>query len=207
MEGKKLIEDDIIKSLEDCSKGDCKGCYYEKYADSVGFGYCLLKRLGEAVDIIHSLQLKAQSQITAKEILAMFDDRNYITEKELKNAIAERYGVKNFKAKEELEKEELEKELAEHKEFTEKAKAEIERLTEDNDKQKAVIERLKIDREQEKKWCKIKIKQVVEDTAEEALEQFICKIVNENLVYIKDDLYDELLLAKDELLKEKYGVE
>ena len=30
---------------------------------------------------------------TAKEILAMFDDRNYITENELKKAIAERYGV------------------------------------------------------------------------------------------------------------------
>lgn len=102
MEGKRLIEDDIIKSLESCSKGECKGCYYEKYADSVGFGYCLLKRLGEAVDIIHSLQFKAQSQITAKEILAMFDDRNYITEKELKNAIAERYGVKNLKEKGEM---------------------------------------------------------------------------------------------------------
>ena len=43
--------------------------------------------------------------------------------------------------------------------------------------------------------------------AQEALEQFICKIVNENIVGTNDDLYDELLLAKDELLKEKYGVE
>ena len=30
---------------------------------------------------------------TAKEILAMFEDRNYISEKELKQAIAEHYGV------------------------------------------------------------------------------------------------------------------
>ena len=30
---------------------------------------------------------------TAKEILAMFNDRNYITENDLKKAIAERYGV------------------------------------------------------------------------------------------------------------------
>lgn len=30
---------------------------------------------------------------TAKEILVMFDDRNYISESELKKAIAERYGV------------------------------------------------------------------------------------------------------------------
>ena len=30
---------------------------------------------------------------TAKEILSMFDDRNYISEKDLKKAIAERYGL------------------------------------------------------------------------------------------------------------------
>jgi hypothetical protein len=30
---------------------------------------------------------------TAKEIIAMFDDRNYISEMDLKKAIAERYGV------------------------------------------------------------------------------------------------------------------
>lgn len=32
-------------------------------------------------------------QETAKEILDMFDDRNYISESDLKEAIAERYGV------------------------------------------------------------------------------------------------------------------
>lgn len=31
---------------------------------------------------------------TAKEILSMFDDRNYISESELKKAIAKRFGVK-----------------------------------------------------------------------------------------------------------------
>ena len=30
---------------------------------------------------------------TAREILLMFDDRNYITEKDLKNAIAKKFGV------------------------------------------------------------------------------------------------------------------
>ena len=110
---------------------------------------------------------------------------------ELKKSKFGNWKVKFFKAQEEINEQ----------------KFEIERLREDNDKQKAVIERLKIDRENEKKWCKIKIKQVVEDTAEEALEQFICKIVNSNIVGVNDDLYDELLLAKDELLKEKYGVE
>lgn len=32
---------------------------------------------------------------TAREIIAMFDDRNFITEQDLIDAIAKRYGVKN----------------------------------------------------------------------------------------------------------------
>ena len=44
------------------------------------------------------------------------------------------------------------------------------------------------------------------DTARECLEQFICRHVNARLVGVNDDLYYELLEAKDDLLKEKYGV-
>jgi chromosome segregation ATPase len=47
----------------------------------------------------------------------------------------------------------------------------------------------------------------VKDTAQEALEAFICKLVNSRLVSTKDDLYVEMLETKDDLLKEKYGVE
>ena len=44
------------------------------------------------------------------------------------------------------------------------------------------------------------------DTAREILEQFICRLVNARLVGVNDDLYYELLEAKDDLLKEKYEV-
>ncbi len=37
--------------------------------------------------------LRQEMKATAKEILSMFDDRNYISEKDLKKAIAKRYGV------------------------------------------------------------------------------------------------------------------
>lgn len=36
---------------------------------------------------------KQDAKDTAKDILSMFDDRNYISEKDLKKAIAERYGL------------------------------------------------------------------------------------------------------------------
>lgn len=132
-------------------------------------------------------------------------------------------------------KEEFDKELAEHEEFTKKANAEIERLTKlaelrlrDNqdtckllaEKEKQVDE-LKEEREnmqavifgledaidREKKWGKVQRKQVRRDTAREALEAFICNVVNARLVGTNYDLYYELLEVKDDLLKDKYGVE
>ena len=48
---------------------------------------------------------------------------------------------------------------------------------------------------------------VRKETAQETLENFICKIVNARLVNTNEDLYYELLEAKDSLLKDKYGVE
>ena len=185
MEERKLTDKDVIKALENCS---------------VGYGAGVVGNLyEETLNLIHRLQTENEEykwklengELVSKE----WHDEQVLhlqTEnEELKKSKFGNWKVKFFKAQEEINEQ----------------KSEIERLREDNDKQKAVIERLKIDRENEKKWCKIKIKQVVEDTAEEALEQFICKIVNENIVGVNDDLYDELLLAKDELLKEKYGVE
>ena len=50
-------------------------------------------------------------------------------------------------------------------------------------------------------------RQAVKDTAQEALEAFICRLINARLVGTKDDLYDEMLEAKDYLLQTKYGVE
>ena len=92
---------------------------------------------------------------------------------------------------------ELDKELAEHEEFTKKAKA--------------VIERLKIDLEIEKKWTKIQRKQAVEDTAREILQmvdnhlrgqdQWIINKTQGGSVY-------KLAIAEIKLLiKERYGVE
>jgi hypothetical protein len=51
-----------------------------------------------AFDIAYRLtdvesEIKQAEKETAKEILKMFYDRNYITEQDLKNAIAERFGL------------------------------------------------------------------------------------------------------------------
>ncbi len=48
---------------------------------------------------------------------------------------------------------------------------------------------------------------IKQDTAQNVLEEFICRLVNSRLVGVNDDLYVELLETKDDLLKEKYGVE
>lgn len=61
--------------------------------------------------------------------------------------------------------------------------------------------------EDETKVARRDIDEAVKDTAQEALEAFICKLVNSRLVSTKDDLYVEMLETKDDLLKEKYGVE
>ena len=51
------------------------------------------------------------------------------------------------------------------------------------------------------------IDKAVKDTAKEALEQFIIKLIDLRLVSTKGDMYYEFLETKDYLLKEKYGVE
>lgn len=80
----------------------------------------------------------------------------------------------------------LEKELDEHEEFTKKAKAEIERLTEENaELQKQVDElkeRAKIDLENERNWGKIQAKQAVKDTAKEILQELL-KWLNQSISF------------------------
>lgn len=58
-----------------------------------------------------------------------------------------------------------------------------------------------------KEWHDKEVRQAVKNTAQTALEKFICRLVNARLVGVNDDLYVELLETKDDLLKEKYGVE
>ena len=84
-----------------------------------------------AIDLIHRLQ----------------DENN-----QLKSPKFASWKLKFFRLKEEFDKE-----LAEHEEFTKKAKAEIERL--------------KIDIKNEKNWGKIQTKQAVKDAAKEILDE------------------------------------
>ena len=104
-------------------------------------------------------------------------------------------------------------------------KAEIERLTE-----KSSYQRLELCKEiaalkkqvdewtnTASKWFKRELElmdeverakgKTVKEVAQEALETFICRLVNLRLVSTKGDLYVEMLELKDDLLKEKYGVE
>ena len=60
-------------------------------------------------------------------------------------------------------------------------------------------------------WWEEQIRLAVEkaeqETAQKTLEEFICKLVKLRLVSTRGDMYYELLEAKDDLLKEKYGIE
>ena len=53
---------------------------------------------------------------------------------------------------------------------------------------------------------KATLREQVKELPTKVLEEFICSLVNRRLVSTKDDLYYELLEAKDDLLKEKYGM-
>lgn len=83
----------------------------------------------------------------------------------------------------------------------------VDELKEERENMQAVIFGLEDAIDREKKWGKVQRKQVRRDTAREALEAFICNVVNARLVGTNDDLYYELLEVKDDLLKDKYGVE
>lgn len=152
-----MEEKELIERLRICSKTYHVHCGVS--CDNKVCGSCRNVLMAEAVDLIHRLQ-----------------DEN----KQLKSNKFASWKLKFFRLKEEFDKE-----LSEHEEFTKKAKAEIERLTEENGqlkgynsgleyeleiKQKQVDElkeRAKIDLENEKNWGKIQTKQAVKDTAKE----------------------------------------
>lgn len=73
------------------------GCAKQFFADYKKCEVELSEKEDKCLDCPYQLKFneieKQAVKNTAKEILAMFDDRNYISEKELKNAIKERYGV------------------------------------------------------------------------------------------------------------------
>jgi len=113
--GKKLTDKEIVKALDICTTADDDmDCSDDcpMYEES----YCTTKLLKMAFDLIQRFQeeldyykcanreltstnemlkkyRKQDAKDTAKEILSMFDDRNYISEKDLKKAIAKRYGL------------------------------------------------------------------------------------------------------------------
>lgn len=49
--------------------------------------------------------------------------------------------------------------------------------------------------------------QARKETARESLEEFICKLINLKLITTTEDFYYEMLEVKDDLLKEKFGVD
>ena len=107
MEEKKLTDEEIVKALEHCYHNrSCEYCYHN---DENGSGeiVCRSRLMEKALDLIHRLQ-----------------DEN----KQLKSNKFASWKLKFFNLKDELKKE-----LSEHEEFTQKAKAEIERLTEERD--------------------------------------------------------------------------
>lgn len=54
---------------------------------------CPNEKAGKLVLACEYCRFEYLRKAIAKEILAMFDDRNYISESDLKKAITERYGV------------------------------------------------------------------------------------------------------------------
>lgn len=112
---KKLTDEEIVKALYICTTADddmdCSdGCpmYEEDYCTTklLKMAFDLIQRQQEELDyykcanreltsanVMLKKYRKQDAKDTAKEILSMFDDRNYISEKDLKTAIAERYGL------------------------------------------------------------------------------------------------------------------
>lgn len=70
-----------------------KELYYKLITDCESLIECPNKNAGKRLLACEYCRFEYLRKAIAKEILDMFDDRNYISEKELKNAIKERYGV------------------------------------------------------------------------------------------------------------------
>ena len=117
MKEKKLTDEEIVKALECCAVGrKCGECpYCIKKID------CLLGQRAEVdwLDLIHRLQNEAsQWKSKAEHIEEVYDaDREHF----IKTTAEQKAEIEKLKT-------ELRKELTEHEEFTQKAKAEIERI-------------------------------------------------------------------------------
>lgn len=111
MEEKELNYEEIVKALE-CMAGitqrDCDNCSFmiNKFCSDMELSTATLnlihrlqnevsqwKSKAEHIEEVYGKVKQQSVKDTEKEILAMFDDRNYITERDLKEAIAKRYGV------------------------------------------------------------------------------------------------------------------
>ena len=84
------LHDRTLKTVEELN---AKNCGLEYSVDNLKESFELANKSIEVNNKRHEEVLKQAVKDTAKEILSMFDDRNYITENELKKAIAEHYGV------------------------------------------------------------------------------------------------------------------
>ena len=119
MESEKVKE--IKKALECCGeKVTCQGCPEYNNEPVIDWFECKKNLSQKTITLINELesenerikrskiievfrlehridrlehQIAEMTKETAKEILKMFYDRNYITEQDLKNAIAERFGL------------------------------------------------------------------------------------------------------------------
>lgn len=139
------------------------------------------KNKKELIELVKSLQ-KEKQDLEKAYIELDLECRDLRTEnEELKSPKFASWKLKFFRLKEEFDKE-----LAEHEEFTQKAKAEIERL--------------KIDIKNEKNWGKIQTKQAVKDAAKEIYD-YIKSIEEHGL---PTSCVGEWVKNR---LKERYGVE
>lgn len=102
-----MNEEKIVKVLECCIKEKHKDCVH--CGEFVSQFDCMRNAISNALDLIHRLQ-DENEQLKSTKYRASWKEKFFNLKKE------------------------FDKELAEHEEFTKKAKAEIERLTEEKDK-------------------------------------------------------------------------
>lgn len=159
MKEKKLTDEEIIKAFECCVKNQCGGCCPAWTLETDIECQDYISEL--ALDLIHRLQNENER----------LNDMKFTQEH-----------CDLYKESEWL-KAELKKELSEHEEFTKKAKAEIERLTEEFRVHKKAM-----------------VKQVVKDTAKEIYTQVL------EWLPVGED-YSVFIHNIEQWLKEKYGVE
>lgn len=119
MEEKKLTDEEIVKALEHCAtENTCRGCVKYNRETTIDYFKCMRDTRKNVVDLIHRLQSENERLNDMK-----FTQEHCDLYKE-----------------NELLKAELSKELAEHEEFTKKAKDEIGRLNKSNKELTSIAE-------------------------------------------------------------------